>query len=593
MSAVTTIEMRLQIELQRRYLSRPGPLPAALQDDMSEYPALLARQRWGVVRAADLVALLQPWSERDADHGERCFKVAGARHVLLPGLVDEPWVQVLFDEGEGKLALWQGRHVARPMLTIIGHPSELTKLAAPRTVAEIEHVLRRASALTFTADWMLASVFGIDQSKLASWFAQLANRNPSAFLALIRRDVANGLYLLADERGRVTPEVRRKVRDLRALFEIMRLVELLRAGAGPGRTTADALITMLAKHSRTAAALQQDDPLGQHLGDGWMFMSTRRAFVRRGDAQLSPQFPLIAYGQGTTPASSPTIVEAIQDPSTFAFYGAALQQAEIVAGTSRTLIRIDDEQPVDFYCGIEQMRLAVIALRAIARKSGHAGALNHANRAIIGRLALHLLRVVDRKAFDAYSDHWSTSHAVQVAGLTRQDLEQGLTDPDLPHDLGAALVIKTERIRRFVPVAPDSAFNPFWWSRKPSSETWAGYHKVARGDAEIARDDGKLVRDMLGNVSALGTDLPRLFDTEAAVVAEAVALCGVVGAHHTPLARDPALFATGLNEVRDQKEADGFSPKSAKLAIIPRAGRKIVRLARRQTQAERAKNASK
>lgn len=593
MSAVTTMEMRLRIELQRRYLSRPGPLPAALQDDISEYPALLARQRWGLVRAADLVALLQPWSERDADPGERCFKVAGARHILLPGLIDEPWVQVLVDEGAGQLTAWRGRHVVCPMLTIVGHPADLMHLQAPRTDNQIEHALRRASALESNADWMLASVFGIGQRELASWLAALAELNPIASLALIRRDVANGLYLLADKRGRITPEVRQKVRDLRALFEIMRLVELLRAGAGPGRTTADELITTLATQDRIATALQHDDPLGQHLGDGWMFMSTLRAFGRRGDVQLSPQFPLIAYGQGTPPASLPAMVEAIQDPATFAFYGAALQQAEIVAGTSRTLVRIEDEQPIDFYGGIEQMRLAVIGLRAVARKSGHAGALNHANRAIIGRLALHLLRKVDPNAFDAYADHWSTSHAVKVAGLTRHHLEVGLTDPDLPHDLGAALVIKTEKIRRFVPVAPDSAFNPFWWSRKPLPATWAGYHKVARGDAEIARDDGKLVRDLLGNVGALGTDLPQYFDTEAAVVAEAVALCNMVGAHHTPLARDPALFTSGLSEVRDQTGAEKSSLKSAKLAIIPRARRKIVQLARRQTRAERAKSASK
>lgn len=569
MAAVTTFESRLAVELQRKYLSQPGPLPATMLADLAAYPGLVARAQWGIVRAADIVALLQPGSERDPESVERCFKIAGVRHVLLPGLIDEPWVQALVDDGTGSLSAWRDRRVEGPALIVIGHAADLILLEAPGGFAEIESAFRRGQVLGRETDWMTRSVFGFSLPQVIGWLDKLRDDNPTIFLALIRRDAVKAIQLLKLEPKHVRREAGRNIHAVAMILEIMRLVELMRAGAGPGRATSDDLIGALSTPQHTISALQNDDPLGQYIADGWMFMSTLKAFKYRQNIQLSAAFPLLAYKRSLLNQSAIGIIQAIQDPRTHEFYSGALTGEAIVAGKTRSLTKIQGKQPIEFFCGIESMRLAVVALRAIARKSRQSNSLNYTNRAIIGRLALHLLSETDPEAFDAYVQQWANTRAVKAAGLTRADLEHAVTDEYSEQDLGAGQVIRTEKIRRFVPVGPDSEFNPYWWGRDPSSATWENYHAIARNNGKADRTASALSLGLLREISKLGEAQSRYFDGDVEAVNEAAELCALIGAHHTPLSRDPALFVAAL---------------SRKNRIVPRLPREITTLKRRYTK---------
>lgn len=574
MAEFTSIETRLAIELERKYLLQPEPLPSDIIAELGIYPALLVKHRFGVTSARDLIRVLQPWTERDAIDGDQVTKVAGARYTLLLGAVDEPWVRVLVDDGRGGLTPWHDRRVDAPLLTIVGTEPELAQLALPRSATEIEALLRRQSALGIEVDWLLKAIFGVQLRQVARWLGGLVHSNPEAFVALVRRDVVRGVRSLADAKRKLAPEDRCTAHQLVIIYEIARLVEHQRVLGGPDRATADAVLAAGYAPTTTRRRFEGASAAGEYMHDAWMFISSLRRFDGYLGPTLHRQYPLV-FSSGQQMSDNPDVIAALGDPVTYGFHMGALAAEPAVCMVSKSVQSINGEQPIGFLYGVEQMRLGVLALSRIARKSGHKPSSQHARRSYIGRLALYLLRTVDKPAFAAYAQRWQREHAVQMAGLTAKTLNDELVDENSAEDFGAALVVKSEMNRKPIGVAVDSDFNPWLWNRVSNTASWAGYSAVARGEAKPQADDGTRTRALLAGIAYRGASAKRCYKGSESAVHEAVAVCAAVGGHSTPLARDPALFLAASGQV-------GIPPRGFKVTkMVPRAQRKIAAIARR------------
>ncbi|MDE0879157.1 MAG: hypothetical protein OSB00_10920 [Sphingomonas bacterium] len=558
MAMITTIETRLAMELERKYLMTGGDLPEAVKNDIADFPALQCKVGFGVTRASDLVARLQPWTERQAVENDRITKVAGVRYTLVIGIVDEPWVRALVDDGSGRLRPWRDRDhgclnddVGQPFLTIVGTEEDLAKLSSPTTEAAIEELLRSQTACHRKIDWMLDDIFGIRIPELAKWISDVRSRNEAAGLALIRRNTRLARIELSDKRRRIDAATATMLRKLRNFYEIARLVEIVRARVA-SRVGINELLGILASLDETVLTLDSGAVGAEAITDGWMTIGALHAARCHGTTYLRDEYPLVHYSGDSVGAGTADMTVAMRHETTQTFHADAMRSPDVMQHLSRTMVPVENDDPLDFFCGIEVMRLLPIGLRMIARSSGAKGALSNANRMLLGRLALWFLGEIAPDHYDAYVTRWANTRTIKKLGLTRADLDNYLTDPSCPDELGGGFVINSERARQMISVDAASAFNPWFWNRAIEERFWSACYSTASSDQAPAANAGILQRKLLLAIAKQKASLPDRSRTSPEIVAEAVALTAEIGAHGTPCAFDPALMTASMSLARSK-----------------------------------------
>ena len=349
------------------------------------------------------------------------------------------------------------------------------------------------------------------------------------------------------------------------------------------RVGIDQLLNILASLENTVSALDKGSVGAEAIADGWMFVGALDAARRQGTASLSAEYPLLYYRRTSVGGGKADMGSAMRHPATQTFHAAAMQSADVMQYLSRTMVPVNNDDPLDFFCGVEVMRLLPIGLRMIARSSGEKGALSNANRMLIGRLALWLLIQIAPDHYDAYATRWRDTRTVRKLGLTRADLDDYLCDPNCPDDLGGGFVINSEKSRRMVAVHAASDFNPWFWNRSTEKLFWSACYATAAGNKVPAANAGRLQRDLLAAVAKQKASRPGRPQTSVETVAEAVAITAEIGAHGTPSASDPALMSISMSLARSNmtKGAGSLAAPRPKLRLVKRIPGKMRRLGKR------------